>query len=51
VLNGFHVGAAGSEPVIVLNDVQGATIRDSTAPLGAGTFVKAMGSTWDVQAH
>jgi hypothetical protein len=48
-LNGFHVGSAGSEPVIVLNDVQGATIRDSAVPPGAGTLVKTMGSTKDVQ--
>jgi len=48
-LNGFHVGSAGSEPVIVLNDVQGATIRDSAAPPGASSFVKTMGSTRDVQ--
>jgi hypothetical protein len=48
-LNGFHVGSAGSEPVIVLNDVQGAIIRDSSAPPNAGSFVKTMGSTRDVQ--
>jgi hypothetical protein len=48
-LNGFHVESAGSEPVIVLNDVHGATIRDSAAPPGTGSFVKIMGSTRDVQ--
>jgi hypothetical protein len=48
-LNGFHVGSAGSEPVIVLNDVQGATIRDSTAPPNASGFVKRMGNTWDIE--
>ena len=48
-LNGFHVETAGSEPVIVLNDVQGATIHDSAAPPGASSFVKTMGSTRDVQ--
>jgi len=48
-LNGFHVESAGSEPVIVLNDVQGATIGDSAAPPGAVSFVKLMGSTRDVR--
>ena len=48
-LNGFHVESAGSEPVIVLNDVQGATIHNSAAPPGASSFVKTMGSTRDVQ--
>lgn len=49
-LNGFHVGSAGSEPVIVLNDVHGATIRDSAAPPNTSVFVKTMGSTRDIQA-
>ena len=48
-LNGFHVESAGSEPVIVLNDVQGATIHDSAAPPGASSFVKTMGGTRDVK--
>jgi len=48
-LNGFHVESAGSEPLIVLNDVQGATIRDSAAPSGASSFIKQMGSTRNVQ--
>jgi hypothetical protein len=48
-LNGFEVGSAGSEPVIVLNDVQGATIHGSSAPPGAVNFVKSMGNTRDVQ--
>jgi len=48
-LNGFHVESAGSEPVIVLNDVQGATIHNSAAPPGATSFVKTMGSTRDVK--
>ena len=48
-LNGFHVESAGSEPVIVLNDVQGATIQNSAAPPGATSFVKTMGSTRDVK--
>ena len=48
-LNGFHVESAGSEPVIVLNDVQGATIHDSAAPPGASSFVKTIGGTRDVK--
>ncbi len=48
-LNGFHVETAGSEPVIVLNDVIGATLHDSAAPPDASGFVKTMGSTRDVQ--
>lgn len=47
-LNGFHVESAGSDPVIVLNDVQGAAIHDSVAPAGASSFVKIAGSTRDV---
>lgn len=47
-LNGFHVASAGSEPVIVLNDVHGAVIRDSAAPRGASQFLKMMGTTTDV---
>lgn len=49
VLNGFHVLSAGSEPVIVLNDVQGAALRDSAAPPNARCFLKTMGSTQDVK--
>ncbi|MGP8198622.1 MAG: glycoside hydrolase family 28 protein [Limisphaerales bacterium] len=48
-LNGFHVGSAGSDPVMVFNDVQGASIRDSLAPPGTCSFVKTTGSTRDVQ--
>lgn len=48
-LNGFNVLTAGSEPVIVLNDVHGATIRDSAAPAGAGSFIRQMGSTRNIQ--
>jgi hypothetical protein len=48
-LDGFHVLSAGSEPVIVLNDVRGAVIRDSTAPPGAAGFVKKMGSIRDAK--
>ena len=48
-LNEFHVASAGSEPVIVLNDVQGAMIQASVAPPGTTTFVKTMGNTKDVK--
>jgi Glycosyl hydrolases family 28 len=47
-LNGFNALMAGSEPVIVLNDVDGATIRDSAAPAGASSFIKQMGSTQNI---
>jgi hypothetical protein len=48
-LEGFRAESAGSEPVIVLNDVHGAAIGDSVAPAGAGVFIKKMGNTRDVQ--
>lgn len=48
-LNGFHVQSAGSEPVIVLNDVIGATISDSVAPTNTTRFIQTMGSTRDIQ--
>jgi Glycosyl hydrolases family 28 len=48
-LNRFNVLTAGSEPVIVLNDVHGATIRNSAAPAGATSFIKQMGSTENIQ--
>ncbi len=47
-LDGFHVRSAGREPVIVLNNVQGATIRNSPAPAKATQFLETMGSTRDV---
>ena len=47
-LDGFHVLSAGSEPVIVLNDVQGATIDNSPAPPGAAPFIKTTGSTREI---
>jgi len=48
VLHRFHVLSAGTEPVIVLNDVQRATIRNSTGPPGAACFLEKMGSTRDI---
>jgi hypothetical protein len=44
----FNALSAGSDPVIVLNDVHGATITDSVAPPKAVSFIKTMGSTRDV---
>jgi hypothetical protein len=48
-LDGFHAESAGSEPVIVLNDVHGASIRNSPAPPSASRFLQKMGSTSYVQ--
>ena len=48
-LNRFHIDSTGSEPAIVLKDVQGAVIHNSSPPPGASSFVKSMGRTRDVQ--
>lgn len=48
-LDGFHVRSAGSEPVIVLKDVVGATITNSVPPPQAVRFVKTIGNTRDVK--
>jgi hypothetical protein len=47
-LDGFHAEHAGAEPIIVLNDVHGASIQNSPPPQGASQFLKTMGSTRDV---
>jgi hypothetical protein len=47
-LDGFHVLSAGDEPVIVLKDVAGATIRNSPAPAATTNFLQALGTTHDV---
>jgi len=47
-LDGFHALSAGTEPVIVLNDVYGATIRNSAAPKAATRFIQTMGRTRDI---
>jgi Glycosyl hydrolases family 28 len=39
---------AGKEPIIVLNDVRGAKISKTKAPLGSVKFVEKMGNTIDV---
>jgi polygalacturonase len=46
-LDGFHVLSAGAEPVIVLKDVAGATIRNSPAPPGTTNFLQNLGTTRD----
>ena len=49
MLDGVKVLSAGREPVIVLNDVQEATIRNSPAPPRAAGFIKTMGSTKEIK--
>lgn len=49
-LDKVQVKSAGAEPTIVLNDVQGATIRNSPAPPGATQFLKTMGTSSDIIA-
>jgi hypothetical protein len=44
-LNRVNILSAGSDPVIVLNDVQGATILGSLAPPKATRFIQTMGTT------
>jgi len=47
-LDGFHVLSAGKEPVIYLNEVQGAVIRNSPAPPETISFIKTNGNTRDL---
>ncbi len=47
-LDGVHVRSAGSEPVLVLKDVNGATITNSVAPPKAVRFLKTIGNTSDI---
>jgi len=47
-LQNFQVRSAGREPVIVLKDVQGASIRDCVPPAGAVRFIDKRGITRDV---
>ena len=47
-LDGFHAEHAGAEPVIVLNNVHGASIQNSPAPQDCTDFLKTMGNTHDV---
>jgi hypothetical protein len=50
-LDGFHVLSAGKEPVIYLNDLQGAVIRNSPAPAGTITFIKTNGNTRNISSE
>ncbi len=51
-LTGLRVLSAGTEPVIVLHDVHGATIRDSVAPPKAGRTAGCRGSAlWPREGH
>ncbi len=45
----LKVLSAGKEPVIVLHDVQGASFRDTVAPLNAVEFIRKMGDTAQVE--
>jgi DNA-binding cell septation regulator SpoVG len=45
----FHIQSAGTEPVIVLNDVKAATFQNCPAPAGANTFIKTTGKTTDIK--
>jgi hypothetical protein len=47
-LDGFHVLSAGREPVIVLNDVRNATVRNCKVPSGAARFIDKRGDTKDI---
>ena len=48
-LDGFQVASAGTDPVIVLNNVKGASIRNAPVPPGTTSFIKATGNTQDIQ--
>jgi polygalacturonase len=48
-VDGLEVKSAGSEPIIVLRDVQGATFTNTPAPSKAVPFIKSLGNTRDVR--
>ena len=50
-LDGFQVQSAGSEPIIVLNDVEGAEIASCQPPEKANQFIKTLGKTGGVKIH
>lgn len=50
-LDGLHIQSAGSEPVITLHDVRGATIRGSAAPPKTIRFLSTTGSTSDIKSQ
>jgi Glycosyl hydrolases family 28 len=45
----FRILSAGTEPVIVLNDVKGATFQNCPPPSGTSTFVKTTGKTSEIK--
>ena len=47
-MNRLNVLSAGSDPVLVFNDVRGAIIRNSVAPPRSVRFLESMGATTDV---
>ena len=49
LLDRFNVLSAGKEPVMVLNDVERAIIRNSQPPANAVRFIEQRGKTRDVQ--
>jgi hypothetical protein len=44
-LDRFQVKSSGSEPVIILRDVQGATLTNTSAPPSPIPFIKTLGNT------
>jgi len=50
-LDGFHVTPNGGEPVIVLNDVHNALVRNSPAPNSTVQFIKTTGATLNVKTQ
>jgi hypothetical protein len=48
-LDGLNVKSAGTEPVIVLRDVQSAVLTNTLAPPKAARFIKTLGNTRDVR--
>jgi len=45
----INILSAGNEPLMVLNDVQGATVQDSIAPPNATRFILTTGNTRNVK--
>ncbi len=50
-LNGLKIQSAGTEPVIVLNNVNGAKIVNSPAPSTAIPFIKKTGATSNIETQ
>ena len=49
LLDGFYVRSVGSEPVIVLRDVQGVVLTNAPVPAKAARFIQTLGNTKDVR--